>query len=107
MKPPFFEGDESATQAARLLHNSLLALLLLTFGVGVIVTVWSPPWAGSPGVYLAYLAGWTVGIVLVRRRMFRLVAVAIPTVLWLVTTYIILTSGGIQSPFVVGYITLI
>ena len=103
---PVFEGDDDKTRVAALLNTLLLATLATSLVIGVI----SPLPFALPSIAVG-VAGLIfllsmVSLVLMRLGVVRGSSVLFLTGLWIVFTTLMLLSNGVNSPFIMAYVTL-
>jgi hypothetical protein len=101
-KTPRFE-DEILTMQARLLH--FLLLLVLFYNVLLCFTSWNTPQWHVP------LIGTALGMfcfyLLHQRRQLKFATTALLVMGWLLITSTFLTTGGVRSPNIVGYVLIL
>ena len=103
---PVFEGDDDKTRVVSLLNILLLATLATSLVVGISAPLpFAQPLIGIGVAGLIFLLGM-VSLVLMRLGVVRGSSVLFLTGLWVVFSTLTLLSGGVDSPFIMAYITL-
>ena len=101
------EGDEEQTRVARLLNIILVAFVFITFIFAVIGPFIYPEPYPSTIFFIVQLLLWRGARILVSRGYVRLASTILATVLWLMATTILILSGGMSSPYVLTFVTVV
>jgi methyl-accepting chemotaxis protein len=106
LAPPVFEGDEEKTRTARLLHAILWAgLAMILLGSFSLFLVQDPARGkAAVGTMVLIVSG---ALVLTRLGYVRPAGVLFSLCLWLFDTFMIVVSGGVDSPMFSGYIVVV
>ena len=103
---PVFEGDDDKTRVASLLNILLLATLATSFVVGLIAPLpFAQPSIAVGVAGLIFLLSLS-SLVMMRFGFVRAASVLFLTGLWILFGVLMLLSGGVNSPFVMTYVTL-
>lgn len=103
---PVFEGDDDKTRVANLLNTLLLASLATSLVTGIVAPLaFAQPWIAVGVAGLIFLMS-LVSLALMRLGLVRAASVLFLTGLWVVFSVLMLLSDGVNSPFVMGYVTL-
>ncbi len=103
---PVFEGDDDKTRVASLLNILLLATLATSLVVGMVAPLpFVQPMIAVGVAGLIFLLG-LVSLVLMRLGVVRGSSVLFLTGLWIIFSTLTLLSGGVNSPFIMAYVTL-
>jgi GAF domain-containing protein len=101
-----FEGDDAKTRVANLLNTLLLASLATSLVTGIVAPLpFAQPWIAVGVAGLIFLMS-LVSLALMRLGLVRAASVLFLTGLWVVFSVLMLLSDGVNSPFVMGYVTL-
>jgi len=101
------EGDEEQTRVARLLNIILTAFVFITLVFAVIGPFIYPEPYPSTIIFIVQLLLWRGARILVSRGYVRLASTILATVLWLMATTILILSGGMSSPYVLTFVTVV
>ncbi|GAH12533.1 unnamed protein product, partial [marine sediment metagenome] len=104
--PPVFEDKEKKRVAGRL-NIILLCGLGLVAAAGIVNVATSPRPLPHFITACALLGGLSVHLRLYHKGYIRLVRLLFPITGWVMITLLVLFSGGINSPNIIGYISLI
>ncbi len=102
---PAFEGDDDKTRVARLLNVLLLASLATSLVTGLVAPLpFAQPWVAA-GVAGLVLALSLVSLYLMRNGRVRAASVLYLAGMWILFSVLMVLSGGVVSPFAMGYVT--
>jgi len=102
---PVFEGDDDKTRVAKLLNALLLASLVTSLVTGLVAPLpFSQPWiaAGVAGLVLMLSLA---SLFLMRHGRVRAASVLYLIGIWVLFSVLMVLSGGVVSPFSMGYVT--
>src|SRR5215471_12696527 len=101
-------NNPTETVGPRALYGLFIAMLVSAF---FLLAVQLPFFAvrkvGSALFSATLLLAVLTSFVILRRGRFRLAAWVLLSTAWLLTTYMVVLSGGIYSPGVLGYLTIV
>ena len=103
---PVFEDDDDKTRVANLFNTLLLARLAIALLTAVIAPVgFVQPWIAVGVAALIFLLSIT-SLILMRLGAVRSSSVLYLTGMWIAFGVLMVFSGGVNSPFVTGFVTL-
>ena len=103
---PVFEGDDDKTRVANLLNTLLLASLVTSLVTGIVAPLpFAQPLIAVGVAGLLFLLSM-VSLILMRFGLVRVASVFFLTGLWIVFGILMFLSDGVNSPFVMTYVTL-
>ena len=103
---PVFEGDDDKTRVANLFNTLLLASLVTSLVTGIVAPLpFAQPSIAVGVAGLIFLLS-LVSLILMRFGLVRVASVLFLTGLWIVFSILMFLSDGVNSPFVMTYVTL-
>ena len=103
---PVFEGDDDKTRVANLLNTLLLARLVTSLVTGIVAPLtFAQPLIAVRVAGLIFLLS-LASLILMRFGLVRVASVLFLTGLWIVFSILMFLSDGVNSPFVMTYVTL-
>jgi GAF domain-containing protein len=103
---PVFEGDDDKTRVANLLNTLLLASLVTSLVTGIVAPLpFSQPLIAVEVAGLFFLLS-LVSLILMNFGLVRAASVLFLSGLWIVFSILMFLSDGVNSPFVMAYVTL-
>ena len=103
---PVFEGDDDKTRVANLLNTLLLATLATSLAVGLVAPLpFVLPLVAVGVAGLIFLLSM-VSLILMRLGVVRGASILFLTGLWIVFGALMVLSGGVNSPFIMAYVTI-
>ncbi len=102
---PVFEGDDDKTRVARLLNTLLLASVITSLVTGLAAPLPFAQPAIAAGVAGLILVLSLVSFLLMRFGRVRAASLLYLTGMWALFNALMVLSGGVVSPFAMGYVT--
>ena len=103
---PVFEGDDDKTRVANLLNTLLLASLVTSLVTGIVAPLpFSQPLIAVGVAGLFFLLS-LVSLILMNFGLVRVASVLFLSGLWIVFNILMFLSDGVNSPFVMTYVTI-
>jgi GAF domain-containing protein len=103
---PVFEGDDDKTRVANLLNMLLLATLATSLAIGMVAPLpFALPLVAVGVAGLIFLLSM-VSLILMRLGVVRGASILFITGVWIVFGALMILSDGVNSPFIMAYVTL-